>query len=250
VLSIVGSEGIDFWEPNPNFDGGGIVLKLLVCMAVAMLLTSTIACGDDDGSSATPLAISDRLLIASDVPGYSVIDDFTWDDAEGVRDEGLGTSTFEASPEDAYRAVQDAGLRAGAGRIFERNDSSAPPDFVFVQVLELESEEGAREILGFSADDGEKPCPDTCAFAVTRTDVEGIPGARGVTRLATAESIAETGPDGFEPGELHRIAFTDGVFFYLIGTAHTPPSADAAEMAQELARALYARVKGAPAVDE
>jgi hypothetical protein len=215
-----------------------------------MALAVTVGCDENDGGDAAPLALTDRLLTTADVNGYTVREDFTWDSAEGVRDEGLGTSTFEASPEDAYEVVQDAGFAAGAGRVFELDDGTAPADFIFVMAFQFESDAAARDVLAFSADDSEQPCPETCAFVVTADAVEDIPDARGVTRLATAESIAEAGPGNFEPGEIHRIAFTDGPFFYLIGTAHTPPSADAAEMARELARALYARVKGAPAVDE
>jgi hypothetical protein len=224
------------------------MLKLLACAALAATLLAASACddGDDDGDSPSPLAVADRLLTAADVQDYAVAREYTWDTAEGVRDDGLGTTTIEASPDDAYRVVQDAGFKAGAGRVFERNDATSPADYVVVMVLQLGSDAAARDVLDFSADDSERPCPETCAFQVAPTDFQEVPGARSVSRLATTESIAETGTTDMGPGEIRRIAFTDGPFFYYIQTVNTPPSDGAVTMAETLAESLYGRVKDAP----
>jgi hypothetical protein len=222
------------------------MLRLAATVAVMLCALSFAACDDDDNEVA-PIAVEDRLLTTADVPdGYSVAREFTWDTAEGVRDDGLGTTTIQASPDEAYDVVRNAGFKAGAGRVFERNDATEPADFIVVIVLQLGSSDGAGDVLDFSADDSEKPCPETCAFTISETDIEGIPNARGVRRIATQETIEATGgSDG--PGEVRRVAFTDGPFFYYINAVHTPPSETESSTAEMLAKRLYERVKGAPA---
>lgn len=46
-----------------------------------------------------------------------------------------------------------------------------------------------------------KPCPQSCAAVISSFDVDGIPDARGVRRIATAEDIEAAGTEDEDPSE-------------------------------------------------
>jgi hypothetical protein len=220
-------------------------MKYFGLLALCALAIATFAaCGSS--SNKAPLAVEDRRLTGTDVPGYAVAREFVWDDVTGVVDVGLGTTTIQASTDDVRKAVSNAGFKKGSARVFEKG-ATEPKDTVVVIALEFESNKGAKDVLAFSANDSELPCKESCAFAIAKVNFGRVPNARAVQRIATAESIAATADQELSrPTEVDRIVFTDGPFFYFISTVRSPDPA-ALENAEALASTLYTRVKGAPA---
>jgi hypothetical protein len=86
---------------------------------------------------------------------------------------------------------------------------------VFSSFIELESEdaarsalgwlETARSALGWLETDSKKPCPMSCATRVSSFGVDGIPGARGVHRIATAEDIKAAGTEDEQPPDSYWV---------------------------------------------
>jgi hypothetical protein len=76
--------------------------------------------------------------------------------------------------------------------------------------------------------------------------VDGIPGAYGTHRFATAESIQQTGDTEVRPFDDFSIGFADGVFAYRIILSGDPGKVTEAQV-EEIAKSLYDRVHGAPA---
>ena len=61
-----------------------------------------------------------------------------------------------------------------------------------------------------------KPCPRSCATRVSTFDVGGIPDARGVHRVATAEDIEAAGTADEHPSESYWAGFTVGSIVYTV----------------------------------
>ena len=90
-----------------------------------------------------------------------------------------------------------------------------------------------------------RPCPETCAEQAEEFDVDGIEGAYGTHRFATAESIEQTGDTSETPFDGYEIGFGDGVFAYRVILDGQPGQVTQDE-AEEIAKSLYERVKGVP----
>ena len=88
-----------------------------------------------------------------------------------------------------------------------------------------------------------KPCPESCATRVSTFDVDGIPDARGVHRLTTAEAIEAAGTEDEHPFENYWVGFTAGSIVYTIDLSG-PPGSVTEEQAQSIMRALHDRVTG------
>ncbi len=73
-----------------------------------------------------------------------------------------------------------------------------------------------------------------------------IPGAHGTHRIATAESIQQTGDSEETPFDGFEIQFSDGVFAYRM-ILSGPPGEVTQDEVEEIAKSLYDRVSGAPA---
>ena len=112
-------------------------------------------------------------------------------------------------------------------------------------VAQFESDEGAQTGLDLVHADSLRRCPETCATQISEFDVGDIPDAHGVRRYATAEDIAEIGEEG-EPYDSYEVQFADGPFAYRV-SLFGPPGEVSQDEAEEIARKLYERVKGAPA---
>ena len=111
-------------------------------------------------------------------------------------------------------------------------------------VTQFDSEAGATDAVDLLYTDGLEPCPDTCAFDIVEFDVDGIPNAKGVQRIATQEALDQVGDDR-PPHAEYMIFFADGPFAYrshLFG----PPDDVSERRAREIATRLYDRVQGLP----
>jgi hypothetical protein len=88
-----------------------------------------------------------------------------------------------------------------------------------------------------------KPCPESCATRISSFDVDGIPDARGVHRIATAEDIEAAGAEDEQPHESYWLGFTIGSVVYTVDlTGH--PGSLSEEQAQTVASAYHDRLTG------
>ena len=157
----------------------------------------------------------------------------------------LGPALIDPDEDEMTTVFQDAGFK-GAGvdaRFFgETHDPHAP--HVFSSFIELESEDGATSALGWLETDAMKPCPNSCATRVSSFGVDGIPDARGVHRIATAEDIEAAGTANEQPSDSYWVGFTVGSVVYVM-ELHGPPGGSVSEeQAQEIASAYYDRLTG------
>jgi hypothetical protein len=86
-----------------------------------------------------------------------------------------------------------------------------------------------------------KPCPHSCATRISEFDVDGIPDARGVHRIATAEDIEAAGTEDEEPSDGYWLGFTIGSIVYTVDL-HGQPGSVSEEQAQSIASAFYERL--------
>jgi hypothetical protein len=74
--------------------------------------------------------------------------------------------------------------------------------------------------------------------------VDGIPDARGVHRIATAEDIEAAGTESEQPSDSYWVGFTVGSVVYVM-ELHGPPGGSVSEeQGQEIASAYYDRLTG------
>jgi hypothetical protein len=116
---------------------------------------------------------------------------------------------------------------------------------IFSLAMQFDSDQGAKDAVALFNVDSVRPCPETCAQQAEEFDVDGIPGAYGTHRFATAESIQQTGAEGM-PFDDFSIGFADGVFAYRIILSGDPGKVTEGQV-EEIAKSLYDRVHGAPA---
>ena len=114
---------------------------------------------------------------------------------------------------------------------------------VFSSFIELESEDGASSALDWLVKESRKPCPMSCADQIRSFEVDDVPDARGVHRIATAEDIASRGTPDQRPFESYWVGFTIGASLYTVDL-NGPPGSVSEEQAQKIASAYYDRLTG------
>jgi hypothetical protein len=211
----------------------------------AMAATCVVACGGD-GSGAEPLTLEQRLVRESEVPGSEPdpveeraaagsLDDFVASEA--------GTHVDSSKLEEAgfVSAVQDTRFYP------ETPGGSHTRDAPHVRMLliRFESDDGARDGADLLRESALQPCPETCALRISEFEVEGVPDAKGVRRLISAERLEETGEPG-KPNDSYSIFFADGSFAYEL-EVFGPPGAVSETQIEEIAAQVHDRVEGAPA---
>jgi hypothetical protein len=212
-------------------------IRLLVAWTVAAL----VACSGDD---AVPLA--QRFLTAADAPGTKA-DPVEEGQTPGDLDEFIAAFTPALiDPDEAEMTTlfQEAGfVRAGLDVRFvgETHASTAP--HLFNWFIELESEDAAMNVLDWLEAESMKPCPRSCATRVSTFDVDSIPDARGVHRIATAEDIEAAGTEDEHPFESYRVGFTLGSIVYTVDLSG-PPGSVSEEQAQSIASDYHDRLTG------
>jgi len=151
---------------------------------------------------------------------------------------------IDPDEEEMTTVFQEAGF-VGAGldvRFFGETHTPTAPH-LFSWFIELESEDGAGSVLDWVEADTMKPCPRSCAVRVSTFEVDGIPEARGVHRIATAEDIEAAGTEEEVPSESYWVGFTGGSIVYTVDLAG-PPGSVSEEQAQGIASAYYDRLTG------
>jgi hypothetical protein len=208
------------------------------------MVITLVACGGDD---VAPLPIEQRFITADEAPGTQPDPvekrQTTVDFDEFIA--ALSEAVIDPDEEEMTTVFRGAGFReAGVdARFFGETHKPGAPH-LFSWFVELESEDGARSALEWLEADSMKPCPGSCATRISTFVIEDITEARGVHRIATAESIeAAAGPEDEQPSESYWIGFTLGPFVYAMDL-HGPPGSVSEEQAQEIASAYYERLTG------
>jgi hypothetical protein len=214
------------------------------------LVLGIAACSDDSGTATStgPLALAQRVVTEEDAPGSKPDPvekrQTAADEQEFI--EKMGDAFVNPSEEDR-KSLQTVGFVQAIndtryfGETHSRDDAHT-----FSLVVQLDSPDGATEMTDFFHTDSLRPCPESCAFSVSEFDVDGIPGATGVRRVATEDAIKAAGTSENRPYDSYAIFFADGDFAYNIDYGG-PPGTTSEDKAVEIAQNLYDRVHGRPA---
>jgi hypothetical protein len=202
-----------------------------------------VACSGGDDA---PVPLAQRFPTAADAPG-------TKPDPVEKRETAVDLDEFivafrpaaiDPDEEEMTTVFQEAGFK-GAGldvRFYGGTHLPTAPH-LFSWFIELDSEDGARSALDWLEADSMKPCPDSCAVRISSFDVDGIPDARGVHRIATAEDIEAAGTESEVPSDSFWVGFTEGSIVYTVDLSG-PPGSVSEEQAQKIASAYHDRLTG------
>ena len=209
-------------------------IRLLVPLTVIAL----VACG------AEPAPVAERFPTAAEAPGIKAdpeeqrqttedFDEFLVDLTPALIDPDREKMTT-AFPEEDF-------VRSGVDFRFYGETHSPDAPHLISWYIELNSDDAATNGLDYLEAEAMKPCPRSCAMVMSSFDVEGIPDARGVHRIATAEDIEAAGFPGQVPSDAYWIGFTIDPVLYTIDL-HGPPGSVTEDQAQEIANAFDQRL--------
>ena len=154
-------------------------------------------------------------------------------------------AVVDPDEEEMATVFQEAGFEvAGEDVRFFGETHTPTARHLFNWYIELESEDGAGSVLDWLEADSMKPCPESCAVRISSFDVDGIPDARGIHRIATAKDIEAAGTEDQRPSDDYWVAFTVGSIVYTMELQGPPGGSVSAEQAQEIASAYYDRLTG------
>ena len=221
-------------------------MRLAASLLVALTAVALVACGGGDDETAAPVPLAQRFVRAEDAPGSKR--DFVEKRETTVSfDEFIGAlreRAIDPDQEEMVKVFREAGFkRAGADARYFGETHSRTGRHVFSSFIELESEDGATSALDWLETDSQKPCPESCAAQVSSFDVNDIPDARGVHRIATAEAIERLGTGDQHPFDSYWVGFTEGPSVYTVDL-QGPPGSVSEEEAQKIARAYHDRLTG------
>ena len=222
-------------------------MRLAIPLLVAVTAVTLVSCGGSDEETAAPVSVAQRFLTAEEAPGSKpdpVEKRQTTEDFDEFI-EGLSEVSIDPDKEEMTTVFQDAGFK-GAGvdtRFFGETHTPGQSPHVNSSFVELESEDGATSAVDWLETDSKKPCPMSCAVQISTFDVDDIPDARGVHRIATAEDIERVGTADEQPFESYWIGFTNGASVYTVDL-HGPPGSVSEEQALDIVSAYYERLTG------
>jgi hypothetical protein len=229
-------------------------LKLLLLALAATVAFAPAGCGGDDDSATStgPIALEQRVVSEEDAPG-SEPDPVETPVKVSSKDEfasKLGDRFVNPPPEDIQTLRSSSFVSAYDATRFTPAEEGGPHSrtapHVSTLVMQFGTADDATTAVDLLKADSVRPCPETCAEQAEEFEFDGIPGAYGTHRFATAASIEETGDTESDPFDGFEIGFADGVFAYRI-ILDGPPGDVSQEEAEEIAQNFYDRVHGAPA---
>jgi hypothetical protein len=218
-------------------------MRLAIRLLVPLTAVAFVACSSPDDA---PLPVEQRFPTAADAPG-SKPDPVEKGETTEDLDEFINIfrdALIDPHDDDVTTVFQEAGFK-GAGldvRFFGDAHSPTEPH-LFSWFIELDSEEGAMSALDWLEADSMKPCPESCAAVISNFEVDGIPDARGVHRIATAEDIEAAGTEGQTPSEDYWVGFIDGSIVYTVNLSG-PPGSVSEEQTQTIISAYHHRLTG------
>jgi hypothetical protein len=232
-------------------------MRITVRSLVALAAFALVACdggaappapsSSGDAGTAPAVPIAQRFLATADAPGTKpdpVEKRETTDDLDGFIAYLAPHLFVDLDREETIGVLERAGFTWAASdvRFFGKTHQRRGPH-LFGSIIEVQSEDGAKNVLDLLEADSKKPCPMSCAVRVSSFDVEGIPDGRGVHRLATAERIEAAGTEDEHPSDDYWVGFTEGSIVYTVRVQGLPGSVSE-DQAQEIARAYYDRLTG------
>jgi len=224
-------------------------MRLVVMLVVVLAAVALAGCGGGNDETAAPVPVGQRFVTAAEAPGSKpdpvetrqTTDDFNTF-IEALTQMSIDPDEAEMKQVFTASDFQQAGVDA---RFFGEKHSPKTSNHVFSSFVELGSEDSVTSALDWLEADQMKPCPMTCAVQRSTFEVDGIPGARGVHRVATAEDIERVGKADEVPQDDYWIGFTDGSTVYTMTLhGHTGPGTVTEDQAQQIARAYHERLTG------
>ena len=220
----------------------------VVVLAVVAVL-GIVACNGD--AAVAPLTLEQRIVGEAEAPGSEADPIETQRTATGL-EELAATMEHQliTATEEEKTAIGEAGFVSAIldTRFFPSEPGAlhvGGEPHVSTLVMQFSSESGASDAVDLLHADGLEPCPVSCAFAVAEFEVNGIPNARGISRIATQEALDRVGDtERFPQGE-YSIYFADGPFAYNV-RMFGPPEDVSEQQAEGIAKKLYDRVQGLP----
>ena len=214
-------------------------------LVVAFIAVALVACGGS--GTAEPLPLAQRFVTAEDAPGSQADPDETRQTTEDF-DEFialLSDASIDPDTQEMTEVFQEAGFESAGvdTRFYGETHTPGSSPHVVSSFIELDSEERATSSLDWLETDVRKPCPMSCAVKRSSFDVDDIPDARGVSRIATAEDIERVGNPDERPSEEYWIGFTNGAFVHTVNL-FGPPGSVSEEQALEIASAYHDRLTG------
>ena len=222
-------------------------MRLAISLLVAVTAVALVSCGGSDSESAAPVPVAQRFLTAEDAPGSKpdpVEKRQTTTDFDAFIST-LGDASVDSDTDEVTTLFKDAGFKSAGldARFYGETHSPETSVHVFSSFIEVGSEDGATSALDWLETDQLKPCPMSCAVQRSSFEVDDIPGARGVHRVATAEDIERVGNTEEKPLDDYWIGFTHGPIVYtMILHGHAVPGTVSEERAREIATAYYDRL--------
>jgi hypothetical protein len=220
-------------------------MRFAIRLLVPLTAVALVACsGGDDDEAAAPVPLAQRFLTAADAPGTKP-DPVEKRQTTVDLDEFIATfspALVDPDREEMTTIFQEAGVKwAGLDARFFGETHRPHAPHLFGSIVELQSEDGARSVLDWLEADSMKPCPESCAVQISNFDVDDIPDARGVHRIATAEDIEKFGAEDEQPSDGYWVGFTEGSIVYAVELQGRPGSVSE-EQAQKIASAYYDRL--------
>lgn len=223
-------------------------MRFALPLLVALALITFVGCGgSDEAERADPVPLAQRFVSAEDAPGSKPDPvekrETTTDFAVFIPT--LTEGSIDPDPDEMNEVFENAGFKSAGvdARFFGETHSSEQSPHVFSSFIEVESEDGATSALDWLETDSKKPCPMSCAVQISEFEVDGIPDARGVHRVATAEDIERVGTKDERPNDSYLVAFTVGPLVYRMDL-QGPPGSVSEEQALMIASAYYERLAG------
>lgn len=217
-------------------------MRIATRLLVAWTMAALVACGG--GDDAPPIA--ERFPTEAEAPGTTpdpVEERQTPEDLDEFIT-ALTPALIDPDEDEMTTVFEEAGFeRAGLDvRFFGEDHEAQPhPPHLFSWFIELGSEDGAADVLEWLEAETMKPCPESCAVTFSGFDVDGVPGARGVSRIATEESIEAAGTEDEVPSENYWIGFTDGSIVYTVDL-NGPPGSVSEAQAESIVSAFHDRL--------
>jgi len=222
-------------------------MRVAFPLVVAVAAFALVGCSGDDDETAAPLPVAQRFVSAEDAPGSKPdpVEKRQTTTDYAIFIPALKEQSIDPDGDEMAEVFDDAGFESAGvdTRFFGETHSPETSNHVFSSFIELGSADAATSALDWLVTDQMKPCPESCAVQRSSFDVDGIPGALGVHRVATAEEIERVGRSDEHPQDDYWIGFTNGPIVYTV-VLHGQPGSVTEDQAQQIASAYYDRLTG------
>jgi hypothetical protein len=223
-------------------------MRLAVPLLVAVTVMTLVSCGGGgDSQNTAPAPVAQRFVTAEDAPGSKpdpVEKRQTTTDFDTFIS-ALSDMSVDPDKEELTTLFKDAGFESAGqdARFFGETHSPETSVHVFSSFIETGSDDGATKALDWLETDQMKPCAMSCAVQRSSFDVDDIPDAQGVHRIATAEDIQRVGTTDERPQDDYWIGFTVGpVVYQMVLHGHAVPGTVSEDQARQIAKAYYDRL--------